>query len=49
MENDGEKSIFYFIVFFFCRGVKAVEKKDGEGAHNWGSPTENPEDIPAVE
>ena len=25
-------------------GVKPIEKKDGEGAHNWGNPTENPED-----
>ena len=32
-----------------CRGVKPVEKKDGEGAHNWGNPTENPEDNPVAE
>jgi hypothetical protein len=31
-------------VLLFSRGVKPIEKKDGEGAHNWGNPTENPED-----
>ncbi|CAF4211123.1 unnamed protein product, partial [Rotaria magnacalcarata] len=30
-------------------GVKPIEKKDGEGAHNWGNPTENPEDHPLPE
>ena len=29
--------------------VKPIEKKDGEGAHNWGSATENPEDIAVIE
>lgn len=39
------------IVSYFheYRGVKAIEKKDGEGAHNWGNPTENPEDHPISE
>jgi len=30
----------------FTSSVKAIEKKDGEGAHNWGNPTENPEEHP---
>jgi len=30
----------------FVSGVKPIEKKDGEGAHNWGNPTENPEEHP---
>jgi hypothetical protein len=34
---------------FLYRGVKPIEKKDGEGAHNWGNPTENPEEHPISE
>ena len=30
--------------FSFYSSVKPIEKKDGEGAHNWGNPTENPEE-----
>jgi len=30
-------------------GVKPIEKKDGEGAHNWGNPTENPDDHMVTE
>jgi len=30
----------------FVTGVKPIEKKDGEGAYNWGNPTENPEEHP---
>jgi hypothetical protein len=33
----------------FSRGVKPIEKKDGEGAHNWGNATENPEENPVSE
>ena len=37
------------LVLPFHSGVKPIEKKDGEGAHNWGNPTENPEDHPISE
>ncbi|CAF1645097.1 unnamed protein product [Adineta ricciae] len=30
----------------FVSGVKPIEKRDGEGAYNWGNPTENPEEHP---
>ncbi len=45
------KIIYRDIFLFFCvyRGVKPIEKKDGEGAHNWGNPTENPEEHPISE
>ncbi|CAF1017327.1 unnamed protein product [Rotaria sordida] len=33
----------------FVSGVKPIEKKDGEGAHNWGNPTENPEEHPITD
>jgi len=43
--------IFFFLykIFIFYRGVKPLEKKDGEGAHNWGSQTENPDEHPVPE
>ena len=40
--------IEFFIVFIFS-GVKPIEKRDGEGAYNWGNPTENPEEHPISE
>ena len=40
---------FHNSVFSLRSGVKPIEKKDGEGAHNWGNPTENPEDHPISE
>ncbi|CAF4653906.1 unnamed protein product [Rotaria sp. Silwood1] len=33
----------------FVSSVKPIEKKDGEGAHNWGKPTENPEEHPITD
>jgi hypothetical protein len=43
--------IFFFLykIFIFYRSVKPIEKKDGEGAHNWGNPTENPDEHPVSE
>lgn len=29
--------------------MKSVEKKDGDGAHNWGNPTEIPDDNPTAD
>lgn len=28
---------FFIFFFVFFKGVKAVDKRDGAGAHNWGS------------
>jgi hypothetical protein len=42
-------NLVFHKIIFFCRGVKPIEKKDGEGAHNWGNPTENPEEHPVSE
>ena len=36
-------------IFRFSRGVKPVEKKDGEGAHNWGNAAEIPDVEQAAE
>ena len=33
----------------YTSSVKPVEKKDGEGAHNWGSQTENPDETAVTE
>jgi len=35
--------------FISSRGVKPIEKKDGEGSHNWGNPAENPDEHPVPE
>lgn len=48
-KEENKNFVFHYQIFYFSRGVKPVEKKDGEGAHNWGSQTENPDEIPVTE
>lgn len=31
------KLLFDVYIFLHCSGVKAVEKKEGGGSHNWGT------------